>query len=404
MDAGAGPRDSGGIPLRIALFSEVFLPKIDGIVTRLIHTAHHLVRQGHEVLVFAPRAGRSGGHADDRHPLGDDHLGYRVVRVPSVPAWPIYPEVRVSFPGRQVAQELRAFRPDVVHVVNPFWLGGFGSWVAKRSGYPVVASFHTDMIAYASQWRGLGWLRPILRHWTKWMHSGAVLNLATSQQMVERCTHLGLANVHLWPKGVDTQRYRPDRDVDAVARMRERLTDSHPGQPLLIYVGRLSYEKSLTELFDVISALPHCRLALVGSGPAQAELERAFAGTNTVFTGYLFGEELADAYACADLFLFPSTTETLGLVALESMASGVPVIGARAGGIPFVVDDEKTGVLVEAHRPDLVVEAVRSLLEDASRLGDMKAAARDAALRCSWESATAALVDYYRDARASHPS
>ena len=118
-----------------------------------------------------------------------------------------------------------------------------------------------------------------------------------------------------------------------------------PEQRVLVSVSRLAKEKNLDELLEPIRRLPRARLAIVGSGPHKEALQEQFAGTNTVFTGYMSGLELAQAYASADVFAFPSRSETLGLVALEAFASGVPVVGARAGGIPFVIDEGVTGVV-----------------------------------------------------------
>ncbi|WIM72785.1 glycosyltransferase [Corynebacterium suedekumii] len=134
--------------------------------------------------------------------------------------------------------------------------------------------------------------------------------------------------------------------------MRELLSDGDPAAPLVVYIGRISPEKNLALLGEVMPVLrervPGARLALVGSGPGVDDLRSRLDPAWSTFTGYLSGADLAAAFASGDVFVFPSHTETLGLVALESMASGVPVVGARAGGIPFVIDDHETGILVDA--------------------------------------------------------
>lgn len=304
--------------MRIALFTEVFLPKIDGVVTRLMGTLDHLAEMGHEVVVFAP------GHPPARY------AGFRVVPVRSVSFKPWYPELRVGLPTSNIARTMERFHPHVVHAVNPIWLAAYGTMSSKRRDLPMLASFHTNVPEY-TQRLGLEWITDTTERWITWIHNLAEVNLCTSQPMIEQAAAAGIKNLDLWPRAVDTQTYHPGNYSQ---RMRERLTDGHPEDRLLVYVGRMSKEKDLDVLRGVIARAPEgTRLAMVGSGPHLKQLEAEFAGTPTVFTGYMSGQELAEAYASADVFVFPSTTETLGLVALESMASGVPVVAARAGGI-----------------------------------------------------------------------
>ena len=389
--------------MRIALFTEVFLPKIDGVVTRLTRTIESLDALGHEVLVFAP---------------GDppSHFAHQPVqRVRSIPLRPWYPELKLGLPTPSIARRMEEFAPHVVHLVNPVWLAAYGVLSAARRDLPMLASFHTNVLEYADS-LGLGALRPGGQRWIRFLHNRAEVNLCTSPTMVDRAARLGIRRVDLWPKAVDTATYRPARADRAV---REELTEGHPDDRLLLYAGRLSKEKQLDTLVAPLRRLQHdaatrgdpgVRLALVGSGPHRAELERAFAGTGTVFAGYRSGEALAAAYASADVFVFPSTTETLGLVALESMASGVPVVGARAGGIPDVIHDGVDGLLYEPGDDADFVTAVGGLLGDEGRRRAFAAAARAEAERYSWRAATERLVEFYDVAidrhwrrRAQHP-
>ena len=142
--------------------------------------------------------------------------------------------------------------------------------------------------------------------------------------------------------------------------------------------------------------MPQTRLALVGDGPHRQQLERHFEGTATTFVGYLAGEDLASAYASGDAFLFPSSTETLGLVLLEAMAAGCPVVGANRGGIPDIVSDGVNGCLYDPDRPASLTSAVRRLLSDPATRRQLRLAAREEAERWGWASATAQLQGYYR--------
>jgi glycosyltransferase involved in cell wall biosynthesis len=184
--------------------------------------------------------------------------------------------------------------------------------------------------------------------------------------------------------------------------MRDRLLGgrSDTGQ-LLLYIGRLSAEKQIERIRPVLDALPDARLALVGDGPYRQQLETLFAGSAAHFVGYLAGDELASAYASADAFLFPSSTETLGLVLLEAMAAGCPVVGANRGGIPDIVSDGENGCLYDPEGPDggagSLTAATLRLLGDPSQRQQLRRNARQEAERWGWAGATEQLRSYYRE-------
>jgi glycosyltransferase involved in cell wall biosynthesis len=178
--------------------------------------------------------------------------------------------------------------------------------------------------------------------------------------------------------------------------MRARLTGGHPESPLLVYVGRLSAEKNIERLKPILEALPGTSLALVGDGPHRKALAEHFAGLPVHMPGFLRGEELAAAYASADLFVMPSRTETLGLVVLEAMSSGLPVVGARAGGIPEMIVDGVTGTLFDTESQ--AVEAIRCYVQCAVKRRSTGAAAREHAVEHSWRQATLTLLEHYKTA------
>lgn len=368
--------------MRIALFTETFLPKIDGVVTRIVRTLEQLRDLGHEVLVFAP------------HEPPEQYAGHRVVRVPGVPFKPWYPELFLGLPRPRLGRELDAFAPDVVHVVNPVVMGLWGTMVAKQRNLPLLASYHTDLTQYAKHLR-LDFLGPISRTFLRDVHNQAHVNLCTSVPMVNSARGLGIRRVRLWPKAVDTELFHPCKRSDAV---RARLSGDEPDKPLLLYVGRLSHEKRLEWLYAPVQRLRGVRLAFVGSGPAESYLKERFAGTPTVFTGYLSGEELAEAYASADVFTFPSDTETLGFVAMEAMAAGVPAVGARAGGVPDVIRHGENGLMFTPGDLGDLTDQVARLVRDPELRGRLARQARRDMECWSWRAATEALVGYYRRA------
>jgi glycosyltransferase involved in cell wall biosynthesis len=366
--------------VKIVFFTETFLPKVDGIVTRLTKTVQHLVASGDEVLIFCPEG------------APQSWKGARVVGVPAMPL-PLYPELKLALPRPSVSEALEAFRPDLIHVVNPAVLGLGGIWLAKTRGIPLVASYHTHLPKYLEHY-GMGMLEPLLWELLKAAHNQAQLNLCTSTAMVDELSAKGIQHTALWQRGVDTELFRPDLRNEA---MRQRLHGPYDDTGnLLLYIGRLSAEKQIERIRPVLEALPGTRLALVGDGPYRQQLERLFEGTPTTFVGYLAGEELASAYASGDAFLFPSSTETLGLVLLEAMAAGCPVVGARRGGIPDIVSDGVNGFLYDPDEVGSLTTAVANLLGEADTRRALRLAARDEAERWGWAAATEQLRGYYR--------
>ena len=365
--------------MRIALFTETFLPKIDGIVTRLKHTVEHLQREGNQVLVFCPEGGLK------------EYQGAKIYGVKGMPL-PLYPELKLAIPGPHLRTAIEKFQPDLIHVVNPAVLGVGGIYYAKTLNIPLVASYHTHLPQYLQHY-GLGALEGLLWELLKLGHNQASLNLCTSTAMVEELRNHGIERVDLWQRGVDTELFQPH----LVSRqMRSRLSQGHPDAPLLLYVGRVSAEKQIDEIKPVLEAIPQARLAIVGDGPHRETLMNHFAGTHTYFAGYMQGLELAAAFATADAFIFPSRTETLGLVLLEAMAAGCPVVAAASGGIPDIVTDGVNGYLFDPQDSQGAVKATQRLLEAKEERDRLRQNARLEAERWGWAAATQQLQQYYR--------
>ena len=365
--------------MRIALFTETFYPKIDGIVTRLCQTVDHLQRAGDRVLVFSPDYGIK------------EYKGARVCGVTGYPL-PMYPELKLAPPNPSLRPVLEEFAPDLIHVVNPAILGLGGIYYAKTLKVPLVASYHTHLPRYLHHY-GWGMFEPLLWELLKGAHNQAELNLCTSTAMVDELRSHGILRVDLWQRGVDTELFEPHL---ASREMRSRLSQGHPDSPLLLYVGRLGAEKQIEAIKPVLEAIPEARLALVGDGPTRDRLEEYFAGTPTNFVGYLRGKTLASAFASADAFIFPSRTETLGLVLLEAMAAGCPVVAAGTGGITDIVTDGVNGYLFDPDDDRGAIVATERLLANKAERETLRQKARQEAERWSWSAATAQLRQYYR--------
>jgi glycosyltransferase involved in cell wall biosynthesis len=369
--------------VRIAFFTETFLPATDGVVTRLRHTIEELLRMGDEMLVIAPKYGEGPG----------SYEGVPIHRVSSVP-FPPYPQIKLAPINPGVGSALRDFGPELIHAVNPFVLGRGAPFYSRRLDVPLVASYHTNIAAYA-RFYGLGLFDRATRWYTRKLHNRAAINLCTSEATLRYLADEGVERLHLWPQGVDARRFHPDKFSKD---WRVRLTNGHPAERLLLYVGRLGHEKNIANLRGVLGEVPGVRLALIGDGPARRDLEQEFANTRTVFTGVLQGEELAAAFASADAFLFPSTTETLGIAMIEALASGLPVIAARTEATREVVDEGETGLLYDPGSDADVVAAVQKIASDDGLRARMGRNARASALRRDWGTSTRTLRGYYDQA------
>ncbi|MGK7931046.1 MAG: glycosyltransferase [Microcystaceae cyanobacterium] len=371
--------------MKIALFTETFLPKIDGIVTRLKHTVEHLQRQGDQVLVFSPDGGLK------------EYKGAKIKGIKGIPL-PLYPELKLAIPRPTIGKALERFQPDLVHVVNPAVLGVGGIYYAKTMKIPLVASYHTHLPQYLHHY-GLGSLEGLLWELLKLGHNQAELNLCTSNAMVQELGSHGIERVDLWQRGVDTEMFQPHL---ASQTMRSRLSQGHPDDPLLLYVGRVSAEKQIDEIKPVLESIPNARLAIVGDGPHRETLEAHFKRTATYFVGYLQGLELASAFASSDAFIFPSRTETLGLVLLEAMAAGCPVVAAASGGILDIVTDGVNGYLFDPQDAQGAVTATQRLLAATEEREQLRQNARLEAEKWGWSAATQQLRRYYQDVLAKN--
>jgi glycosyltransferase involved in cell wall biosynthesis len=200
--------------MRIALFTETFLPKVDGIVTRLKHTVEQLQALGDQVLVFSPEGGLT------------EYQGAKIHGVSGM-AFPLYPELKLALPRPSIGEALEQFQPDLIHVVNPAVLGLAGVFYAKSMDIPLMASYHTHLPKYLEHY-GLGMLEGLMWELLKAVHNQARINLATSTAMQQELTEHGIERVEVWQRGVDTDLFRPEL---ASREMRDRLSQGHPDAP-----------------------------------------------------------------------------------------------------------------------------------------------------------------------------
>jgi len=370
--------------VRIAYVTETWFPSINGVVTRLRATVAELAGRGHEVLVVAPHV---SGPGDRPMPPGAT-----VKHVPSIGLPFIYGGQPWGLPLPRVVGLLDRFAPDLIHAVCPTLLGWAGVLHARLRRLPLVCSYHTHVARYAHYYH-LGFAERPVWALIRRAHRHAHVNLAASEESRDELQAHGVRDVGVWRGGVDLGLFHPRQ---ASAEMRHRLTGGHPDRRLCLYVGRLAAEKGVDRLLPLAAPGGDRHLALVGDGPAKVDLEHAFAGTQSTFPGRLVGRELAAAYASADVFVFPSTTDTLGLVMLEAMASGLPVVAAHTPASRSLLDRAPAGGLFEPGDSAGLVATVRRWLGapiDRPRLAEE---ARRSVV--TWGSATSELLTEYERA------
>jgi len=321
--------------MRILLVSDAWFPQTNGVVNTLAHTAAWLGRFGHEVRLATPG------------------------RFTSFPC-PSYPEIRICvFPYRRVARIIHGFQPQAIHIATEGPLGFAARRYCVRHGLRFTTSYHTQFPQYLK----LRWPIPLWLSYgvLRWFHSAAAHCMVSTDTVHAELEQRGFRNIVRWRRGVDTERFRP-RSKDFLSLPR----------PIAAYVGRIAVEKNVAAFLDM--RWRGSKL-VIGDGPERARLEAQYPQAR--FVGFKYGDELAAHLAAADILVFPSRTDTFGLVNLEAMACGVPVAAYPVQGPRDVIRDGVTGALDE----DLAVAAERALKLD-------PAACRRHALESGWDTCT----------------
>jgi glycosyltransferase involved in cell wall biosynthesis len=331
--------------VRIAIVTDAWLPQTNGVVRTLTETRRSLEHEGHDVLVVTPEE-------------------FRTIPCPS------YPEIRLSlFPKKGVFRCLDRFAPEALHIATEGPLGLAGRRWALRRRKPFTTAYHTRFPQYVSA------RAPIPERITyailRWFHRPAARTLVPTEHIRRDLDAHGFGPLVIWGRGVDTELFRPHPAIPLEAE-----------RPIAMYMGRVAVEKNIEAFLDL--DLPGTKY-VVGDGPALPALRRRY--PNAVFTGAKYGEELAAHLAAADVFVFPSKTDTFGLVLLEAMACGVPVAAYPVPGPIDVVEQGVNGMLDE----DLGRAVKSAVALDRTRC-------RAFALRHSWQTATAQFVRHLQPA------
>lgn len=381
--------------MRIALITENFLPKLDGVTHTLARLLEYLQANGHRALLLGPESGM------------EEYAGAEIVGTTGLPI-PFYPELKINFFRPLFIRRLNEFRPDIVHLVDPVILGAAGLAAARFLNKPLVSSYHTNLAAYCGHF-GFPLLTKPMWSYNRFVHNQCALTFCPSPSTAAMLSEQDFQHLRIWPRGVDTMRFNPERRSAELRASWLQGREQPEHKVVLLYAGRISWEKNLRLLIQAYRRLDHhtCHLVIVGDGPIYGEVQRELAGLPVTFTGYLRGDALATAYASADIFAFPSRTETFGQVVLESMASGLPVVGLLADGVRDLVKDDYTGLLLdtthlsEEHQAAAYAARLQKLVTDHIARYLMGQAALSAAQQRSWPAAMHCLMQGYAEVLAT---
>jgi glycosyltransferase involved in cell wall biosynthesis len=355
--------------MRIAYVTETYPPELNGVALTVERTVRWLRERGHRVSLVRPRQGK------------ECHAAQDTILTPGLPI-PMYPGLRFGLPIRSRLRRCwQRERPDVVHAATEGPLGSAAVAVARRLGIPVTSDFRTNFQKYGSHY-ALGWAEPVIRAYLRRFHNRTDLTFAPTNEIVRQLRRYGVARVTEVGRGVDARRFSPSRRSAEVRESWGVVDDA----PAVLYVGRLAAEKNIHLLLRAFAAIKGvnaaARLILVGDGPMRKNLQRS--NPDVVFTGALGDTTLAAAYASADIFLFPSLTETFGNVTLEALASGLIVVAYDTGAAAQHIEHEVNGFLVPVETDSqFVVTAAVAAMRFRERQ-QMRRFAREAALRAAW--------------------
>lgn len=369
--------------LRIALFTDTYLPQINGVSETIVKFIDYMERHNIEYRIFCPKY--------DRKTVSDKHI----IRLRSV-KFVFYKQCRLSIPRYSIiSKELHKFKPDIIHSMTSFGIGITGFRYARRNDIPLAASYETNIPQYLDYYH-LTFLKNFSWDFYNWFHKHCDINYVPSKATYELLEEKTFENLELWDRGVEIERFTPEHRDENFRELRG-LQD----KVVFLYVGRVSPEKDLDVFMKVaeninISHPGKAHFIVVGDGPSLKDLKKN-APENITFTGFLRGQELLMTYASSDVFLFPSPTETLGFVLLEAFASGLPAVACYEGGIRDNLVDGHNGIACKEKDADAFYLGCAKLINDCALREKMAENARNYVLEKSWEKAFDRLVASYND-------
>ncbi len=361
----------GSGAVRIAYVTETYPPEINGVAMTVDRFVRGLRARGHAVDLVRPRQ-QHESKCENRHEW----------RAPGIPI-PMYPDLRIGMPlVSQLRKRWRESRPQLVHVATEGPLGWGAIRAARAHRLPVTSDFRTNFDQYSEHYR-LGWLRPVVGGYLRHFHNSTDRTFVPTPAVSKALSEQGYLRTEVVGRGVDSESFSPQH---ANAALRARW-GADASTPVVLYVGRVAAEKNVPLAFDAFEAvrsrIPAARFVVVGDGPLRNRMMREH--PDVIFAGPQRGAALAEHYASADVFLFPSLTETFGNVTLEALASGLLVVAFRSGAAAVHIDDCTSGILVEPGDPQGFIAGACALAHQFRWLGLMRAGARRAGVAANWD-------------------
>lgn len=290
--------------MKFVLVTDAWAPQVNGVVRTWQHVTREMTKLGHDPHVIHPGPFKTIGA-------------------------PRYPEIRLAIlPGRRLRKQLNYLNPDAIHIATEGPLGMAARKWCTKNNIPYTTSYHTQFPHYLRQYFGIP--KSLSYKFIRYFHGKAKHTLVPTKQVGKELEHNGLSNIVVWSRGVDTDLFHPRYETPAQLRDLPR--------PIFVYAGRIAIEKNIEAFLKL--DLPGSKL-VIGDGPPRAALEKKY--PDATFVGYKFGEELAAHYAAGDVFVFPSVTDTFGVVMLEANACGLPIAAFPVTGPIDVVQQGQTG-------------------------------------------------------------
>ena len=361
--------------MRVVIAAETFLPRMNGVVNSVMQVSRHLRDRGIPVLIIAP---------DSSAPREFEGIPVERVRSVTLPGVHDY-DVSVASTAT-MGRILDGFRPTVIHLASPFFLGARVHAAARERGIPVVSVFQTDIAGYAQHY-GMAPLAFIADTVVRRIHGSSDLNLVPSTATATYLTRLGAPHVQVWRRGVDLGTFSPDHR-DGVLRTRW----GADGRTVVGYLGRLAPEKRVHTLAS-LAVRDDVRVVVIGEGPCRHDLVTLM--PDAVFTGRLGGADLGAAVASLDVLVAPGEKETFCQVVQEGMASGVAVVAPAVGGPVDLIDHEGTGLLYAPGDTGAMTDSVLRLARDDVLRRRIASAGRATVAPRSWSSVCDELVRHY---------
>lgn len=366
--------------LHLGVVTETYPPEINGVAMTIGRLVDEMMRRGHRIQLVRPRQGDGDAVAGIPDDAFEPPLTTTLVSGVTMP-W--YRELRLGLPaGQRLRQLWRRERPDVLYVATEGLLGWSAIREAEKQNIPVISGFHTNFHSYSQHYQ-IGFLQRPIYDYLRRLHNRTACTLVPTEEQRKTLLADQFQNVEVLGRGVDSRLFSPVHRSDELRRS----WGLGRNDQAVIYVGRLAAEKNLPLAVHAFRAMreqnPNLRLIIVGNGPFYEELyanER-----DVIFCGVQTGRALAEHYASADIFLFPSETETFGNVTLEAMASGLAVVAFDYAAAHLHIEPGQEGLLVPPGDHDGYIATATALAGQPDRVEQLRVAARRKAQRLDWQ-------------------